>query len=72
MHGAGEGWLRRERTARAGYASGQRERAARVGGAGGRRERAVLEGGAEAIVCRWGGIGKSRLTMRVRCRARCR
>ena len=58
MHGAGEGWLRRERTARAGYASGQRERAARVDGAGGRRERAVLEGGAEAIVCRWGGIGK--------------
>ena len=58
MHGAGEGWLRRERTARAGYASGQRERAARVGGAGGRRERAVLEGGAEAIACRWDGIGK--------------
>ena len=72
MHGAGEGWLRRERTARAGYASGQRERAARVGGAGGRRERAVLEGGAEAMVCRWdgigNGIGKSRLTMRVWCR----
>ena len=57
--GAGEGWLRRERrTARAGNASGQRERAARVDGAGGRRERAMLEGGAEAMVRRWGGIGK--------------
>ena len=52
--------MRRERTARAGYASGQRERAARVDGAGGRRERAVLEGGAEAMVCRRGGIGKFR------------
>ena len=40
------------------YASGRRERAARVDGAGGRRERAMLEGGAEAMVCRWGGIGK--------------
>ena len=47
-----------ERTARAGYVSGQRERAARVDGAGGRRERAVLEGGAEAMVLRWGRIGK--------------
>ena len=54
--------MRRERTARAGYASGQRERAARVDGAGGRRERAVLEGGAEAMVCRWDGtqLGKFR------------
>ena len=50
--------MRRERTARAGYVSGQRERAARVDGAGGRRERAVLEGGAEAMAFRWGGIGK--------------
>ena len=39
--GAGEGRLRRKRTARAGGASGQRERAARVDGASGRRKRAA-------------------------------
>ena len=51
---------RSERATRAGSANGQRERAARVDGAGARRERAVLEGGAEAMVCRWDGIGKFR------------
>ena len=43
MHGAGEGWLRRERTARAatraGSANGRREWAARAGGASGRCSR---------------------------------
>ena len=71
---------RRERAARAGSAIEWREWTARAGGASGRRERAAREargradraaahaGGINGGVCRWGGIGKSRLTMRVWCR----